>query len=986
MSTRSLYFGAAVAGVLPLVLAIALWPASSPPPLDPSPDAPLDPFLWAAPAPALGADPGLEKSEPPREESQVPVELRKRSVPEESVVINEVNYHAPSGDPREEWIELFNRSTSAVDLSGWRFVEGVEFTFPAGAAIGAGEYLVVAADGDRIRQAFGIENVVGNWKGSLKHGHQKIRLMSGSGREVESFTYSDHDPFPVSADGLGRSLERRDPNSAADEPANWGASRSSGWVRLQARGTASSRRIYLYLQGAGTVFLDDLALRPLEEGGREGVSTGFEEDDIAWTFNGNHGSSRITGERARTGKRSLKIVAQGPGASLANSVSTELTSVRAGGSYLLECWAYFMPPRVPLTIRFSRGRIQNGFPQRGGLVPGGGGGNSLAIEASGGGAGSTPGRRNSLYSPSLPPFIYPVSHSPPKPAPGAEVTISASVFAGREVKEVLLHYDDGRGERTVPLAAQPPAEGGAAGGKRSWSAKLGPFEKGTLVRYRLTAADAVGERGSFPLEENPTRTRGFYVQEAEKRSSLPLYQLFLSPVALRDLNSNPHSDSFQPATFVYDGEVYCDVGVRFRGQTSRFIQKHHWKVKFQKDHRFITPEPDRRQVRSIDLNSSYGDKIFLREILGYQLWRDLGEASSQCRHVRLELNGAPLGLYLHLETPNEDFLERNRLQGWLWKSYSGAQGGLGGFELKAGEPQSGNAALSRFLQNMNSLSGKPLESYIREHMNVDSFINFLVACQLIHSADHVEKNYLVYADKNGRFTFLPWDLDLTHGRNYECQGGGVWNDVIRADMWDPQYRDSQLLFGTRAHPKCDGFVNGVIDAFLGKTTAFRPLYYQRLAEGLAHYYHPEVILPKAERLHGLIQADAQKDRQRWGSYGGDDDFERNYQQFVRWVRKRYDYLSARLKALGYPVGPPLNADFQAVQSSGPAPLQVTFRNLSVGEVQSWLWDFGDGETSTEKEPTHIFRQPKRYDVTLKATGPAGTHTQARRDLIHALKK
>jgi hypothetical protein len=216
---------------------------------------------------------------------------------------------------------------------------------------------------------------------------------------------------------------------------------------------------------------------------------------------------------------------------------------------------------------------------------------------------------------------------------------------------------------------------------------------------------------------------------------------------------------------------------------------------------------------------------------------------------------------------------------------------------------------------MRTLEGEALESYIRSHMFVDSFLNFLVACQLIHSADHVQKNYLVYASKEGKFTFLPWDMDLTHGRNFECAGGGIWNGEIRYDMWDREFRDQKLLFGTQAHRKCDGWVNVVIDAFLRRASAFRPLYYQRLAEDLAHYYHPEVLIPKVRRLRDGIRREAEDDRARWGSYGGEEDFDRSSAELERWVQKRFDYLKAKLKGLGYEVGPPLNADFEALPTN-----------------------------------------------------------------------
>jgi hypothetical protein len=266
-------------------------------------------------------------------------------------------------------------------------------------------------------------------------------------------------------------------------------------------------------------------------------------------------------------------------------------------------------------------------------------------------------------------------------------------------------------------------------------------------------------------------------------------------------------------------------------------------------------------------------------------------------------------------------------------------------------------------------------------MNVDSFINFLAACQLVHSADHVAKNYLVHADPSGKFAFYPWDMDLTHGRNFECDGGGVWNDTIRHDLWDREHGDEALLFGTRFNPKCDQGPNAVIDAFLVKTRAFRPDYYRRIAQHLTHYYHPEVLIPKIERDCNRIRKEVAKDRRIWSSYGGDDDFERQEEILTAWVRTRFEYLREKLEALGYPLGEPLNAEFEASPRSGAAPLRVSFENLSVGEITGCEWSFGDGATASARTPVHVYGKPGRYDVTLEVAGPRDEHSTTRRALI-----
>ena len=43
---------------------------------------------------------------------------------------------------------------------------------------------------------------------------------------------------------------------------------------------------------------------------------------------------------------------------------------------------------------------------------------------------------------------------------------------------------------------------------------------------------------------------------------------------------------------------------------------------------------------------------------------------------------------------------------------------------------------------------------------------------------------------------------------------------------------------------------------------------------------------------------------------------------------------------------------------------VAFVDESVGKINSWIWDFGDGESSTEKNPIHQYKKPGKYVVVL----------------------
>ena len=50
---------------------------------------------------------------------------------------------------------------------------------------------------------------------------------------------------------------------------------------------------------------------------------------------------------------------------------------------------------------------------------------------------------------------------------------------------------------------------------------------------------------------------------------------------------------------------------------------------------------------------------------------------------------------------------------------------------------------------------------------------------------------------------------------------------------------------------------------------------------------------------------------------------------------------------------------------------VAFQDESGGEITSWLWDFGDGETSNEQHPQHSYKASGKYVVVLWVEGPQG---------------
>ncbi len=75
------------------------------------------------------------------------------------------------------------------------------------------------------------------------------------------------------------------------------------------------------------------------------------------------------------------------------------------------------------------------------------------------------------------------------------------------------------------------------------------------------------------------------------------------------------------------------------------------------------------------------------------------------------------------------------------------------------------------------------------------------------------------------------------------------------------------------------------------------------------------------------------------------------------------------------------ADFSQSQTSGVDSVTVTFSDQSTGAVDTFLWDFGDGNVSTAPMAVHTYTDVGTYTVNLTVQGPGGQSTKTKTDLI-----
>lgn len=75
------------------------------------------------------------------------------------------------------------------------------------------------------------------------------------------------------------------------------------------------------------------------------------------------------------------------------------------------------------------------------------------------------------------------------------------------------------------------------------------------------------------------------------------------------------------------------------------------------------------------------------------------------------------------------------------------------------------------------------------------------------------------------------------------------------------------------------------------------------------------------------------------------------------------------------------ADFIASPTSGNIPLTVQFTDKSIGDIDTWQWDFGDGEINNNQNPTHEYLIESNFDVTLTVSNSSGFDTKTKEDFI-----
>lgn len=723
-----------------------------------------------------------------------------------TLVINEVQYHPASGDAAEEFVEIHNRGSNAVNLGQWRLSGGVDFTFPAGTSLTAGGYLVVAKDKVRLLAAHTNLNpaaVLGDFSGQLANSGDVVRLdkpddlvsTNQSGQRVtnqihivvDEVAYLTGGRWGRWADGGGSSLERVEPRGDGNRAPNWADSdetSKSDWTTVEFTGLldngsmSSADQLQIFLLGAGECLVDNVEVLP--QGGGNRVANGtFDGGTNGWAMQGTHQDSVWQPSGGFSGG-CLRLVASGRGDTGANRVRTPLTQTLFSGT----------TATLRAKVRWLKGHPEILLRLRGNWIEATG--DMLTTRRWG-----TPAARNSRFQTNSGPAITEVSHSPVLPTVGQAVTVFARAEDPDGIAQVLLKYrvDPSTSYVTVPMNYA---------GAGYYSAVIPGQASGVRAAFYIESRDGweANATARFPSEA-PARECLVSFGETTPPGNFWTYRLWVSQRnvarwASREKQSNHPLD----ATFVYGSSRVCyNVDTLYSGSpwhTPGYDSPSgsicDYEVNFMKDDLLLGTD-DFVLATVGNLNS---DPTYQAEQTAFWIVRKLGAPYLHRRHIRMYFNSQlRAALYEDAQQPSGEIVSEffpddadgalHKIEDWFEFDDSGdnklgnVDATLENFTTTGGakktaryrwnwRPRATREAANAFT-NLFALvdaaaaaKPEPYRSRVAALVNIENFMRVLAMERIVGNWDSYGyargKNMYAYKPANSGWVLLPWDIDF----------------------------------------------------------------------------------------------------------------------------------------------------------------------------------------------------------------------------------
>lgn len=726
----------------------------------------------------------------------------------EDVVINEIMYDPPSGEPSGEFVELYNRGSAAIDVSGWRFAEGIDFTFPSGRTIPAHGYLVVASDANWVRSTYGNIPVVGDFQGRLSGQGELLRLVDRWGNLADEVDYRTGGNWPTLAHGGGSSMELRHPWLDNNRPSAWFDSDESGktafqhysysdvYRELNAFGSVTDyRELHLHLVGDSHVILKNIQVRQGGTGPNlilagNAMSTDGRSAN-GWLAQGTHYASYLeNGE--------LHLISDGHGDNRPNRVEIDITGIQPSRTYEISFDARWVTGTSRVIAQTWDHSIATNI--------------SLPVPA----ALGTPGAANSCFSEQAVPQVDDLRHDPPVPTPGTAVRVTARVGPATPAPTVRLWYRLDNVSASGTWASKPMFDDGISGadeqaGDGVYTAALTEYgQTGQVVQFYVQATLPTGTASLLP-KEGQDRPAMYVVDAAQNPGDLRRMRFVVSALDLRAIQNGdsptpPYgydfprlSNHYFNATIIAnEKDIYYGCELRSAGSPWTRGGIARTKFKFPDDNLFRGHSS--LLARNYDVGWWSHDRI-----VRYWLYL-LGNPTPENEFILVEINSGGASVREEVEIVGNEMLNRayeNGSQGELYKiddewwfrddwqrnsrnadwSYKGSDN-TGRYHSewmkRTRENEYDYGALISFFKKVYGTSGTGSYTQAEIERIVDP-VALLKACAVagyIHAWDFFSldrgKNCFFYRrSTDGRFMFFPWDMK----RSFDNAGAPFYNGM-----------------------------------------------------------------------------------------------------------------------------------------------------------------------------------------------------------------
>jgi hypothetical protein len=763
------------------------------------------------------------------------------------IAINEIMYAPLSGNSQDQYVELYNQGPYAVNLSGWRFTSGINYTFPTNTVLGAGQYLAIAKDAARLMSNYpnlNAANTLGDFGGNLSGRGERLALakpdqvISTNQNSavttntiyivVDEVTYQSGGRWGNWVHEGGSSLELRDARSNRRLAANWADSDETAkapWTSIEATGVLDNGsgpidNLQIVMLGEGECLLDNVeVLRP---GSTNLIANPtFETALTGWTPQGNHVRSTLDSTGGFDSGQSLHIRASARGDTGANRIWAPLTTSPTANQTLT----------IRAKVRWLRGWPEVVLRVHGNWLEAVG---RLTIPTNLG----TPGARNSRAVNNAGPALYEVSHAPILPAANQPVVVTARTHDPDGVASFVLKYRIDPATSYATVALRDDGTGGdTTAGDGLFSASIPPQASGALAAFYLEAADTLSASSTFP-DDAPARECLVRFGDPTPASGFGIYRQWFTQRTITTWNNRPTlSNERLDGTFVYGNfRAIYNFNSRYAGSPyhqgfASPLTDGHYSIEFPLDDLLLGTE-NFNKVHAPG-NSPFDDTTIQREQICYWIARQLGLPWNYRRYVAMYVNGARRGTLMEdTQVPGSEMIDEYfpddsngflyKLQPWFEFDNSNARtmgfsnnswctlvnftttGGVKklaryrwNYLVRAADGTANNYTNVFALVDAANSSGNAAQAANLESLaDVEQWMRIFAVRHAVGDWDSVgaqnSQNMYGYKPLNGKWTLMIWDMNIVLGNSGSWTAGQnlfLVNDTVMQRVYNnPPFR------------------------------------------------------------------------------------------------------------------------------------------------------------------------------------------------------